>query len=41
MQDREGDNEFTGRVSWHDILGSGSVIQDSCDIVDSDYSEVV
>ena len=43
VQDRDGDNEFTGRVSRDDISRSGSVIQmqDSCDNVDSDHSEGV
>ena len=43
VQDRDGDNEFAGRVSRDDITRSGSVIQiqDSCDNVDSDHSEGV
>ena len=43
MQDKDGDNEFAGQVSWDDISRSGSVIQmqDSCDNVDSDHSEGV
>ena len=40
MQDRDGDNEFAGRVSRDDI-GSVIQIQDSCDNVDSDHSEGV
>ena len=43
VKDRDGDNEFAGRVSRDDISRSGSVIQiqDSCDNVDSDHSEGV
>ena len=40
VQDRDGDNEFAGRVSRDDI-GSVIQIQDSCDNVDSDHSEEV
>ena len=40
VQDRDGDNEFAGRVSRDDI-GSVIQIQDSCDNVDSDHSEGV
>ena len=40
VQGRDGDNEFTGRVSRDDI-GSVIQIQDSCDDVDSDHSEGV